>query len=174
LRYASTDGSEKQPYGSMIKCKKQLGVAEWKYLVKSFPRKLREVQLTGGEPLIVPFYSELVNWLLDEGYFVTVFSSLWNLSGLDVEMSTERFLRYRISATYHRKMEVEKFKEHLKKYRAKYRVDVEEIETDEIKGSFIKSECRPEYGHTCVGFMYAPDGRIYHNFYELIEEYAKK
>jgi len=39
----------------------EITLSDWKRIVKSFPRKIREVKITGGEPMIMPYFTELVN-----------------------------------------------------------------------------------------------------------------
>lgn len=158
--------------GKMITTPKEdeLSLEEWKQIIRSYPKKVREVQVSGGEPLVWRDYSAFVNWCLDEGYFVTVFSSLWNQKGLNVRES----VRLRIGATYHRNMPKELFEYHLKLYRAKYRVNVEEVETDAVVSSYTKPMESQEYSSTCAGLMWGPDGKLFFDFWDLCDHYARQ
>lgn len=144
---------------------------DWQHVITDhFPHKIREVVLTGGEPMILPYYSELVNWMLSRGLFVTVYSNLMTSGGLKVNPS----YRYRIASTYHHSASKEKFEKMLEKYREKYRVDIEEIgDTKKIEASHLKPYSSLEYTEECRGFFYTPEGRLFTNFNQMIRHYAK-
>jgi len=141
----------------------EIGLDDWKYLVRSFPIKLREIRISGGEPMLMPYYSELINWLLDQGLYVMVFT---NLSVLKLDVNRSRRLIY--MATYHKCSNVKKFQKNLKEYRKKYRVEVHQIGQEKIRGVSVGLECGLEYGYTCVGFMYDPAGNLHTGFMSLI------
>lgn len=77
---------------------KQATLEEWKSYIKNFPTKIKEVFVSGGEPTLVKWLPEFLQWLLDEGYHVTVFTNLYNPMLLMVKDS----YRYQIFATYHK------------------------------------------------------------------------
>jgi organic radical activating enzyme len=49
---------------------------QWRDNIINFPLKIKEVVLSGGEPCIYPEIEKLVNWLLDNGYFVQFYTNL--------------------------------------------------------------------------------------------------
>ena len=70
-----------------------------------------------------------------------------------------------------------KFKRHLRNYRNLYRVDIDEIRTNEFKDSMKKKECKvgdviidlPECN--CLGFIYMPDGALFTEALDILEYY---
>ena len=128
---------------------KEIQISEWKRIVKSFPRRIREIKITGGEPMIMPYFSEFVNWLIDEGYFVIVFSNL------TVKKDIKKSNKLLIISTNHKvgNFNLPHYKEH--------RVKVEQIEFAEGHADRVKDMCYREYGDTCTGFIYSPEGQLY-------------
>lgn len=124
---------------------KQSTLEEWKTYIKNFPTKIKEVYVSGGEPTLIKWLPELLTWLLDEGYHVTVFTNLYNTSLLMVKNS----YRYQIIASYHKpipgtknpeKYDIKnKFETHYHKLVEKgYRVEVDEIGTKVLPYSRVK------------------------------------
>jgi len=136
-------------------------ISHWKRIVKSFPRKIKEIKITGGEPMLMPYFSELVNWLLDEGYLVLVIT---NLTIKRVIKKSDRLL---IASTNHK---VGKFQ--LDFYNKEHRVKVDEIATQKLDCSNVKDLCYREYGDTCTGFIYSPEGRLFTHVNEMYQEYV--
>ena len=129
-------------------------ISHWKRIVKSFPRKIKEIKITGGEPMIMTYFDEFVNWLLDEGYFVLV------ITNLSIKRNIKKSDRLLFSATHH-----ESAKVFHSDYYKNYRVKIDKI------GS-TKDLCYREYGDTCEGFMYSPEGRLFTQVNEMYEEYT--
>ena len=78
--------------------KRNLSADEWFDLISNFPITTKEIVLTGGEPSIWRGFSELVNKLLDNGYFVMILTNLTTVKPfLDIR-SNSRFL---IFSTFH-------------------------------------------------------------------------
>lgn len=126
----------------------EITLSEWKRIVKSFPRKIREVKITGGEPMLMPWFPEFVNWLIDEGYFVLV------ITNMTLKKEIKESYRLIFIATNH---EGSKFQ--LPYYR-KHRVKVDKIgETKDL--------CFREYGSTCTGYIYSPEGRLFTHVNEM-------
>lgn len=148
---------------------------EWKEVLgKQFPRPIKEVIISGGEPMLMPYFSDLVNWLLhDQKKFVCVFSNLMTTGGLEVKPS----VRYRIHATYHHSAKLERFEKHLALYQKKYRVNIDEIMNDDTPKLVTQSWRKPyiEKAETeyCRGFFYSPEGRLFTNFNTIDRHYAK-
>ena len=153
----------------------EIGLEDWKYIICNFPIRLREIRICGGEPLVMPYYSELVNWLIDRGLYVMVFTNL-SVVKLDVIRSDQ--LIY--DATFHKGggstaiTSAITWERNLKTYRKYYRVNAHQIEDETIKGIKVGPKCYVEYGHTCVGFMYNPAGKLSAGFIKMLEgEYDK-
>lgn len=149
----------------------ELTLDEWKEILSNqFPRPIKEVVISGGEPMLMPYFSELVNYLLDRNIFVCIYSNLLTSNGLKVNPS----VRYRIHATYHKSANLKHFKRNLAIYRQKYRVNVDEIGGQPVvTGSWDKRYVDLSDTHFCRGFFYAPDGRLITNFNTLTRQYAK-
>jgi len=152
--------------------KNELTLRDWQQRIKRFPQRIREISISGGEPMLVSCFVNLVNWCLDEGYFVNVFT---NLSYL--KQGIKRSYKLKFCATYHEDMMLGKFKRHLRNYRNLYRVDIDEIRTNEFKDSMKKKECKvgdviidlPECN--CLGFIYMPDGALFTEALDILEYY---
>jgi organic radical activating enzyme len=149
----------------------EMNLEHWQEIVRNqFPRPIKEVTLSGGEPMLVPYFTEFTNWLLEQGLFVSIWSNLMTRKGLEVTPSK----RYRICATYHHSSPRKKFLENYKEYSKKFRVDVEEIGTEKwLPMSVLKPYSNLEHSSNCKGFFYAPDGRLYTNFLTIDRQYSK-
>lgn len=72
----------------------------WKKKVEHFTsiHKVREIQVSGGEPTTVKWMPEFVNWLLGRGYHVLVLSNGFNHKAF---LSIKPHYRFQISITFH-------------------------------------------------------------------------
>ena len=147
----------------------EIDLSDWKRIVKDFPRKLREIKITGGEPMIQPYFVEFVNWLTDNGYFVFVLTNL-TIKVKGLKPSNKLML----CATHHQGIDADKWKKNLEHYQKDFRVEVEEIDFGEVDGSYVKNLGYRESGDTCMGFLYAPDGKLYTRFNELVEAHVSR
>ena len=141
----------------------------WKEWITTFPVKIREVALSGGEPTLVPYFADLVNWLLDEGYYVLVFTNLTTLKIKEIKPSR----RLRVEATHHSCFSVLSFLYNYDLLKDKYRIDVIEINKKELtisKRVPWSSEERAK--ETDKNYLKAgPDGIIYRNCFDRNESY---
>lgn len=142
---------------------REISLEEWKYLINGFPIKLSTIRISGGEPMLMPYYSELVNWLLDRKLYVMVFT---NLTILKTDVNPSRRLLY--EATYHQSSNPALWKHNLELYRKKYRVNVQQIAEETIPNVRVGELCHIEYGYSCVGFMYSPSGELHTGFMSLL------
>jgi organic radical activating enzyme len=142
----------------------EISLDDWKYLVESFPVKLREIRISGGEPMLMPYYSDLINWLLDRGLHVIVYT---NLSVLKLDVHKSYRLIY--IATYHKGLAKHKFIKNLSAYQKFYNVQTHQIDDETILNIKVGPLCYSEYAYTCAGFMYDPAGNLYRSFDELLE-----
>lgn len=67
---------------------------EWKEWFERFPFWISQVYITGGEPTLISWIGELVNWLVDRGHHVIMFSNLRNPEPLYVIKKSFRFVYY--------------------------------------------------------------------------------
>lgn len=142
----------------------------WKEWISTFPVKIREVAISGGEPTLIPYLIELVNWLLSEGYYVLILTNLTNWTNLCYIKPSRRL---RIEATLHECYDKDLFLEHYNIVSIWHRVDVIEIEKKEL--SFSKTvPWSSEETSRRIDKNYlkaAPDGTIYRNCFERNEAF---
>ena len=152
----------------------ELDLDQWKLtllrLFKFMP--IRELYVTGGEPTLRPDISAFINFLLDQGKCVTLHSNLWTENAMAVKQTD----KFRIESTYHGKDNYDRYMKTLYKYQLKYRVDVTEIEQNEIIGSHIKPfELHgPEIGGSTDRFAVAPDGSMFVRMSQLYKHMGVK
>jgi len=103
---------------------KEKSIDEWKNFIKTFPLKIREFRITGGSPEMYPYFSELINWLLDQGYFVMVYTNLLHLNKLQQLRKTYRLF---LGSTYHHCSSQKQFDKNYQILKQDYRITVEEI-----------------------------------------------
>lgn len=144
-------------------------VGEWIDYIKNFPLKIKEIQLTGGEPSIYSGIVKLANGILKEGYLLTIYSNLTNTKLLNVNPSR----RLRIKSTYHESYDQGKFKKNLGILRKIHRVDIDEIYQEIIGNSNIKQWYTiDKIQKSTKGYLrIAPNGRIYTNCYDCAKEH---
>lgn len=148
---------------------KGISIEEWKKKVEGFPIKIREIFISGGEPTLVKWIPEFVNWLLDEGYHVTVFSNLFNAEEL---LKIKKSYRFQIRTTYHHIGEesLERFERQLAKVKDYHTISIAEIGhrtlpyTDVVNEYFVMDDLKSKE------FRYAPDGYLYTSHYELAKD----
>ena len=139
----------------------EISVSDWMQIIETFPVKIREVVLSGGEPMKYKDFHKLVNRILDSGRFVTVWTNLTLNNGLKCKSS----YRLRFGASYHNCYNLDKWSIRLKKYRKKFRVDIDELETTFINGSnskhILKTEDEQNYCLNRPKLSFAPDGKLH-------------
>jgi len=133
---------------------------EWMRIISDFPVFVREVVLSGGEPMLYSQYTELANAIVSSGRFLTVYTNLMLKKGLSVEPS----VRIRLDASFHESVDSNLFLNNLQEYRKKFRVDTNEIEKNEIRGSVVKRKLQTKKDiKSCLErrkFCFSPDGRL--------------
>jgi hypothetical protein len=105
-------------------------LAFWKQIITEYDRAnrteggIREIILSGGEPTLIPYFKELVDWILfEKKWYLTSFSNLSNLKWLEIKPTR----RLRIGATFHHGHDPIAFTKRYNKINKIHRVDVEEI-----------------------------------------------
>jgi len=146
----------------MPKCV-ELRPSEWLSYIESFPVKIREIYLSGGEPGLYNGIEELTNELIDRGYFVTIFT---NLSYIINFTKLKKSPRLRFSATFHHHMHADVFIKNYRKISSKYRINVDEIGKKLLPFSKVKTFCTPEDEMSTKMLRVAPDGTIFTNCWE--------
>ena len=144
-----------------------------KNIIVDFPLKISEVTLTGGEPALNKDFTGIVNWLLNQGICVLVYS---NLTKIKPFLDIKRTPKFRIVATYHSCYNRDKFILNYEKIKHYHRVDVDELGKKTISVSRLKAFCSTEETKEKVKFRLriGIDGLIFQNCYDWINYYTKK
>lgn len=143
-----------------------------KGIIDEFPLKISGIALTGGEPALNKDLPEIVNWLLDQGICVTIYS---NLVKIKPYFLIQQSYKFRIVSTYHISCDKKKFIENYYKLKKYYRVDVDEIGTKTLPFSRLKkfiviNDSRiPAKNYLRIGI----DGLIFTNCYDVIDHYTR-
>jgi len=139
----------------------EMSLEEWKELIDTFPVKIREVVITGGEPTNWYHFAELVEYLSYK-YFVTVFTNLnfyWSLDGAN--KSKILFI-----STYHQKDNKEKFLKNYNLYKENgIKIKIDELINQEIEGSRTKDWCSLESLKKDKRLLIYPDGTLFTDAY---------
>jgi len=138
---------------------------EWLKLIDKVPWKIKEVWISGGEPSIYPDIIPLIKGLLKRNYLVTIFSNLTNTKLAELPKSD----LIRIEATFHSRAGHSK-DNFLKNYwRIKNRVDVVEIDDNQLSFSESKPwNCDIEDAKRIRkhSIYISPEGRIHFCAYD--------
>ena len=160
-----TSGKLKYPQNSQ----KIKYIDYWKEYIKTFPMKIREITLAGGEPSLLPYFAEFTNWLLLQGYFVVIFTNLTNKNIMRISPS----VRLLIIATCHSCYDIKKFIDNYKAVSQKYRINVIEIGNRRLSFS-IKKPLSHEKEAKVIKKNYlkvGPNGIIYRNCFDRNESF---
>lgn len=161
--------------GKMIRVDKELNVDGWVNKILSFPVPVREVVISGGEPMLRDDFAALVNELTLRGYFVTVQT---NLSIPKRAAELKKSSRLRISATWHpSRCEYTTFNYHKMHFKG-FRVDVTCPGKTNETGVKIHNKTRiyspSEASENCLDiqrFVFAPNGMLFPSFRDMHEYY---
>jgi len=142
---------------------------KWVDLIETFPVRVREIVIEGGETLLYPGIGNLINALIASGRFVTLYT---NLELLNDDLGIEPSNKLRIQASAHLQGRNEISNEFCKAYTEnenKYRIDVDVLgnETRKTNGlvRFNKilspKELRESPEWTAKQFRILPNGEIH-------------
>jgi len=137
----------KYPYKKGDECT----LEEWKEWFEKQPFWISQVYITGGEPTLLPWIGELVNFLVNRGHHVIMFSNLHNPKVLYNIKKSFRFVYY---PTFHQHNidpkdynfknafgdKYERFKGALERLRANtdFRIVIKELDDDKKFGGIGK------------------------------------
>ena len=100
----------------------------WKAKIGHFTsiHKVREVQVSGGEPTLIKWMPEFVRWLLGKGFHVLILSNGFNVNRF---LEIPKHYRLQISMTYHHgEVERDEMTRRYNTLRSRgYRVNIKEI-----------------------------------------------
>lgn len=168
----------------------EMSLHEWIKIIKRFPEKIREIVISGGEPMLHKDFVPFVQFLLDRGYYVTVYTNLSLKKGLELKPSR----RLRFEASLHSSVRGNK-PFYLKEYQEKFRVDVNDINSakrfnrtfysskfrfgESEKGMLRCYDCQGTNKYPDEGVCYCnriticPDGKVATNQMDMIRMYTK-
>ena len=145
----------------------------WINYIETFPIKVGEVFISGGEPGLYPNIEELVNYLLDSGRLVTIFTNLTNIL-FSTSIKPSNKLRFNVMR--HDDVNDERFDIALRAVRSlKHRVDVGNFKANpkypnEYTKKIETSQCNTiEKNHLRT----APNGAIFRTQKERRDFYEK-
>ena len=144
----------------------QSSLSDWQRYIKNFPIKIKEVYVSGGEPSLIKWMPDLVNWLLDQKYHVTLFTDLYNPSLI---LQIKRSYRFQIVSTYHHSDSMLRFDSAYLALKNKYRIEVDEIGEKHLPYSRVKPFIDEE-GLKDNEFRISPDLQIYLSCYEHFKQ----
>jgi organic radical activating enzyme len=55
----------------------ECSIDEWKTFIENFPEWLSQIYISGGEPSLIPWVSEFINWLTGRGHHVVLLTNLF-------------------------------------------------------------------------------------------------
>jgi len=129
---------------------------EWKTWFERFPVWISQVYVSGGEPSDYPHIVPLVNYLIDRGHHVIVFTNLWKIENYNGIRPHWRLI---FQPTFHKGQDnLERFEAAVAEMRKKYQVTSQQVRVnpfgmDRIKEFFT----RKWFTETDDGFQFAPD-----------------
>lgn len=142
--YCTTRFNGNQPQANEVSLK------DWIYTFDNFPNKIKEVVISGGEPTLVPYCAELINYLTDKHIQVAIFTNLSNDILFDVRPS----VYFRIGATYHQQYNISVFARRYKAFKkAGYQITADEIGESKLKAYGIKSIPKEEIRPDQIGLL---------------------
>ena len=145
-----------------LKNPKESSLEDWKRYFETFPKKVKEIYLSGGSPEMLPCFVTLCDWILDEGYLLKVFT---NLSVRDV-LLVEKSNNFSVQATYHHGASKEKFLSNYEAVRKKHWVDVDEIGYAVLPFSRVKPCSKPDDLKN-AGYIVSPDRNTYGSCHKM-------
>ena len=87
-----------KPLGHTPKVKESTFKELTNFVKNRFPYKIREIKLTGGAPELHKDFVKFANWILDQGYFLIIFT---NLKRPDILMQLKKSRKLMFIASYH-------------------------------------------------------------------------
>jgi len=146
---------------------KETGLDEWKLIIDTFPGRLKEVFITGGEPTLMPYCTDLINYITAKKILVTLFTNLTKPEHIRFIKPTSYF---RIEASLHPQVKIADFNYNLYSLRkCGYHIIIDEVGSSRMKGSNVKHQITSiqELIHDRARLRFAPDLRMNLTCYDL-------
>lgn len=103
----------------------ECSIDEWKKFIENQFHWISQINISGGEPSLVPWMPEFVNWLVDRGHHVSIYSNLWKPKILS---RLKKSFKLQIVSDFHHSDNLERFLKSYNQLKDKVRINVEEIE----------------------------------------------
>jgi len=134
----------------------ECSLEEWKNYITYFPEWMSYVIVSGGEPTLVPYLSEYLNFLTGRGHHVMVFTTLWRPEAF---YGVKKTFKLVVVPTFHRTQDtIERFENARKKLDGIVRVLPCEFGNNEIDGSQHKEFFDDEFWYVRDNLLHtAPD-----------------
>jgi MoaA/NifB/PqqE/SkfB family radical SAM enzyme len=156
---------------------KETNFLGWVRFFKRFPYKIKEVYVSGGEPVLHPDFVRIVNYLLCCGYYVRIFT---NLKDIRKFYAINQSYKLSIKATYHHnELSSFEFDENYQRLKNIHSVEVDEIEYPQmlpyskmqsmLHNDHSRATGENFYEATCLRI--SPDLHINLNCYELVSNH---
>lgn len=142
-------------YGS-VKRYDESTFEEWKVWFERFPEWISQVYVSGGEPSLYKDIVPLVNWLVQRGHHVIVYTNLWKIENFTGIKPHWRLIFF---PTFHETEDTfERFSFALKQMEKTYLVTSAQIGVNPNRFTKIKHFfSRDWFLHVDDGFQFAPD-----------------
>jgi len=156
-------------------CKDEKTFEEWKEFISTFPVKVREIRISGGEPFKNDVTVPLTNWAISKGYFVTIETNLtpWFFHRIFKLPDTKKIKLY---VTYHkeqiRKALWLKGYKFLKRFRPKYTIIAYSFPKGKFWFTVDKDWAKPDTMRVSR-FIIGPDFQIFRNCFEAYGAYKR-
>jgi len=124
--------------GKRVEYDEEVEPEDWIKWLNRFPTKIQVVSVSGGEPQTYPKINELLQLLIDNGYWVRM---LTNMTKTNVNIKPNK--RFCIQTSYHMQVSKYKFLANLDHYKDYNIIMKKEFTTNDIPGS-KKYEIIPE------------------------------
>jgi Radical SAM superfamily len=96
---------------------------EWKKFVENYPEWMELIMVSGGETTLYPEMPELVNWLVDRGHHILLFTNLWKP---EVILRLKKSYKLLVWAAFQKTDSVDRFNEAYQMVKNHVRVEVAE------------------------------------------------
>ena len=152
-------------------CVPEKSIDEWKVFIQNFPHRIKQIQISGGEPTLVPWIAEFINWLLDRGHHVTLIT---NLCDWEEILKVKPSRRFKIVSAFHLQDRISRFDEAYQALYPIYQIEVKEFKRLPYSESWhmITSLDDPELH--IDGYWVSPDFRMYGCCAEHIKDMGKR
>jgi MoaA/NifB/PqqE/SkfB family radical SAM enzyme len=145
---------------------KEISYEEWVEVFETFPTKIKEVSITGGEPFLYPYINKVISYLANRKIPITVYSNLTVRKRL-----TYTGYLLRISAAFHsEQVTEEKFNDNLTYYRD---LGIKVIYKTFKDNTLDKGEFQTKENNICLDnrrLIIGPTGRLYPTLRSLFKD----